>query len=586
MHHNLCFVWFMFQDYILEQLIDNAEISVIDLETTGMSPLYSRIIEIGIVKIQCLKITNSYKTFVNPGTEIPYQITRLTGIKNEDVCNAPFIDEILPDIQQFLGDSIICGHNLQFDLGFLNTAFRNYGYEKISNPLLCTLKLARKLCPDLSSKSLGSVVDHFGIIHKNVHRALGDATVTAKVLLKMIPLLKEDKKLSTVSDIINYQFVPLTKNYRFIKKKLITDLTRLPDSPGVYFFKDSKGNIIYIGKAKSLKNRVKSYFSSNSLKKTRKIIKLASHIDYEVTGSELSALIAEAELIKVYKPHFNVQLKKFTQTYFIRLNHAHEYPRPEVTKKFDFDGSDYFGPYNNIDTVTSLHVLLNKAFTLRECDDKEFAKHRECYLSQICRCLGPCSAENMKEEYGKELLNVYDFLSGKNQFALNRLINKMKDLAERQKYEEAAQFRDVINLILSQIHKSSILSEPVNTANALIVIRGEKKSDMVLLLSGKLFIRKFFIEREPDFDTALDDFYNGTVSLFHTVDLLDLERIKIALSWLVRNKTATEIYYLKDYLGKKELLQQVSQKHPAKFPADSSEFNLKRRLSYDELEGA
>lgn len=575
----------MFQDYVLDQLIDNAAITVLDLETTGMSPLYSRIIEIGIVKIQDMKITGSYKSFINPGCEIPYQITRLTGIKNEDVCNAPFIDEIIPDIQQFLGDTIICGHNLQFDIGFLNAAFRNYGYEKISNPVLCTLKLARKLCPDLSSKSLGSVVAHFGIVHKNVHRALGDATVTAKILLKMIDILKEEKKLSSVSDIINFQFVPISKNYRFIKKKLINDLARLPDSPGVYFFKDSKEKIIYIGKAKSLKNRVKSYFSSNSLKKTKKIIKQASHIDFEVTCSELSALIAEAELMKIYKPQFNIQLKKFTQTYFIRMNSTHDFPRPEITKKFDFDGCDYFGPYNNIDTVNSLHVLLNKAFSLRECDDKEFSKHKECYLTQICRCLGPCKAEDIKEEYKKELTNVYDFLSGKNQFAVNRLINKMKDLSERQKYEEAAQLRDVINLILSQIHKSSILSEPVNTANALILIRGEKKPEMLLLLSGKLFIRNYFIENAISFETALDDYFDGTVNLFHTVDQRDLEKIKITLSWLIRNKTSIEVYYLKDYSDKRELFLQVSQKHSVQVPTDSSEFNLKRRLLYDEFEG-
>jgi len=576
----------MFQDYVLDQMIDAAEISVVDLETTGMSPLYSRIIEIGIVKIKDLKITNSYKTFVNPGAEIPYQITRLTGIKNEHVCNAPFIDEILSDIQQFLGDTVICGHNLQFDLGFLNAAFRNYGYEKISNPLLCTLKLARKLCPELTSKSLGSVVEHFGIVHKNVHRALGDATVTAKVLLKMIPLLKEDKKLSTVSDIINYQFVPVSTQYRFIKKKLINDLVRLPDSPGVYFFKDSKDKIIYIGKAKSLKTRVKSYFSSNALKKTRKIIKQASHIDYQITCSELSALIAEAELIKVHKPQFNVQLKKFTQTYFIRMNTVHDFPRPEITKKFDFDGNDYFGPYNNIDTVNSLHMLLNKAFALRECDDKEFSKHKECYLTQICRCLGPCKVENIKEEYKNELANVYDFLSGRNQFAVNRLINKMKDLSVKQKYEEAAQLRDVINLILSQIHKTSILCEPVNTANALILIRNDVKPDFILLLSGKLFIRNYFIGHEITFDTALDDYFNGTVNIFHAVDQRDLERIKIALSWLIRNKTSVEIYYLKDYPSKKELLLQVSQKHPGPVIRDSSEFNLKRRLHYDELDEA
>ena len=538
--------------------VAESDFCVLDVETTGISPYYNRVIEIGIVKIQGLKIGEKFHTLINPGSEIPYFITQLTGIKNSDVYDAPYFDEIINQILEFIEGSVIVAHNAQFDLSFLKREFKQCGIDKINNPSLCTLKLARKLYPQLKSKSLGSVVRNLGIIHKNAHRALGDATVTAKILLKMIKELEDNHNIQTITDLLNFQYIPVQKEgYKLIKKKLLNDFTKLPDSPGVYFFKNSRDEIIYVGKAKSLKERVKNYFSSSAIRKTRKIVTQASKIDFEVTNSELTALLSEAELIKIHNPRHNVQLKQYGKTYFIRINRNEDFPAVEICTKFDFDGKDYFGPYSNKETVTNLTELVRKTFVLRECDDKEFKKNKECYLSQLHRCIAPCINKSIKSEYEVELNNVYEFLSGKNQVALNRLVNKMKELSEKKKYEEAAQVRDLVNLILAQIHKSSIIAEPINTANVLIVVNEDTKKDLLLLLSGKLFIKDYLIDDFDLFNTAIEDYYSNTISLFHKVENKDLEKIKITLSWLIRNRNNVQVYYLKDYNSKTELYKSV-----------------------------
>ncbi|MCX6150144.1 MAG: exonuclease domain-containing protein [Ignavibacteriales bacterium] len=545
---------------IFDLIIDEAEFCVLDVETTGMSPNNCRVIEIGIVKINNLKVTDRFHSLINPGTEIPYFITQLTGISNSDVYDAPYFDEIISKVQEFIKDTIIVAHNAQFDLSFLKREFNQCGIDKIPNPSLCTLKLARKLYPQFKSKSLGAMVKNLGITHKNVHRALGDASATAKILLKMLIELQENQNVHVVSDLLNYQYIPLLKeNYKLIKKKLLNDFTRLPEAPGVYFFKNSKDEILYVGKAKSLKDRVKNYFSSTALSKSRKIVRQASKIEFETTNSELTALITEAELIKIHNPKHNYQLKKYGQTYFIRVNKNTRFANIESSSHFDLDGNDYFGPYSNQDTLKNLIELINKTFNLRECDDKEFAKLKECYLHQLHRCMAPCINQNISEHYIEELKLVYDFLSGKNQIALNRLINKMKDLSEKRKYEEAGQIRDLVNLILAQIHKTSVIAEPINTANVLIIVSGNGKNDFLLLSSGKLFIKDYLMNDLNLFDTAIEDYYNGTVSLFQEVDKKDLEKIKITLGWLIRNRTSVKVYYLKDYTSREQLFNSITQ---------------------------
>lgn len=532
--------------------------SVIDFETTGTSAKNSRTIEVGIVKIENLKIVDSYQSLINPGQFISPFITSLTGIANEDVVDAPTFEDISQEIKDFIEDTILVGHNLPFDYAFLASEFERSELILPKLQQVCTLKISRSLFPELKSKSLGNMVKHFKIKHRDVHRALGDANATAKLFLKILDKLIKEHNYESIDDLSSFQVTPsVSKSFRLVKKKLVGDISNLPDSPGVYFFKDTKDRIIYIGKAKSLKKRVKNYFSSSASRKAKKIARKASRLGFSKTKSELSALVLEAELIKMHTPQFNSMLKKYSQNYFIRAKLNHKYPDIKVTSKFDFDGNDYFGPYPNRNTAKALKEIVDKTYSIRECSDKELAKQKKCYLLDIKRCCGPCIENGVTEEYRTELEHVFDFLNGKNQFAINRLLNKMKSLSERQKYEEAAETRDTVNLILNQLTRASILAEPINQANVLIEINDYSELDYLLFLEGKVFLRDYHIKEEDFFDVALDDYFENTFHLLSGMENKDLEKIKISLSWLVKNRNKVKIHYLQDFESKEELFQNL-----------------------------
>lgn len=537
---------------IVEMPFEDSDYSVFDFETTGISARSDKVIEIGIVKIKNGKIKDTYSSFINPGRHVPYNITALTGITNDDVSDAPYFEDLYNSIVEFIGDSVLVAHNLSFDYSFLKHECAQANLAMPGNSAICTLKLAKKLYPQLPSKSLGSLIKAFRIKHRNVHRGLGDATATAKLFLKMHSVLREDYDVETVSDLIRFQSLPSSTPYKIIKKKLADDYVNVPTDPGVYFFKNNKDEVIYIGKAKSLKQRVSNYFTNASPRKTKKIVQRASGLGYQITNTELTALLAEAELIKEKSPNFNTLLKNYSRSYFIRITNTHKFPKIEVATKFDFDGNDYYGPYPNRQTAASIKEIVDKTFRLRECTDKELGKRKKCYLADIERCYAPCISD-VFVEYKSELNKVFEFLSGHNQSAVDRLLLKMKEYSEIKKYEEAANTRDVINAIFKQLNKASILAEPINKANALIEIQGAKENDYMLLLEGKPFIKNFFPDGKDNFDDALESYFNGTIKLFKALEEKDLERLKISLSWLVKNKTRIKIHYLNKYSSIEEL---------------------------------
>ncbi|MCW8806436.1 MAG: exonuclease domain-containing protein, partial [Ignavibacteriaceae bacterium] len=446
-------------------LLKEAEFSVLDVETTGLSARNNRVIEIGIVKVKNLKVVDKYTTLINPGCDIPYFITQFTGISNKDVAHSPSFSDTVETIEEFIGNSIISGHNLSFDDGFLRYEFIRNGFEPLSNLNVCTLKLSRKVFPALKSKSLASVTAHLRIKNRDSHRALSDAEATARILIKLIKILSKEKGIKTLQQLIEYGSSLVSSNLNIkLPKEMADSLYSLPDAPGVYYFLNRKNEIIYIGKAKSLKDRVRSYFASTATGKTKKIVRQAAKIKTEITNSELTALLLEAESIKLINPKHNSQLKKYGNKYFVRISKTHKYPKAEITTKFDFDGDDYFGLFISRKKAEVVLDIIDKTFPLRECNEKEFIKRKRCFLADIERCTAPCIKEH-DPDYFEELEKVYEFLAGGNQSALDRMLFKMKDYAAKEKYEKAAETKQVIDLMLSQTHKSSLLAEPINKAN-------------------------------------------------------------------------------------------------------------------------
>ncbi len=181
--------------------------TIVDLETTGLSKNYHKITEIAAVKVRDNKITDSYQTLVNPETRIPSFITRLTGIDNELVKDAPKIKQVLPDFQDFLGDDVFVAHNASFDFGFLNHNLKTHYNQDLRNEVLCTRKLANRLYPNLERKRLCDLCDHLNIKNVESHRALGDVRATARVFTNMLKDL-DSKNIKDVNDILKFQKRP------------------------------------------------------------------------------------------------------------------------------------------------------------------------------------------------------------------------------------------------------------------------------------------------------------------------------------------------------------------------------------------
>ena len=574
----------MIKDNTSQIHVEAAEFCIVDVETTGLSPQRNGIIEIGLVKVSNLKITEKFHSLVNPGKDIPFFITQLTGISNEDVYDAPFFEDIANKIVEFVGDNILTAHNFSFDNSFLRKELRYCGREPLENNNLCTLKLSRRLYPMLRSKSLGSICNHLRLKNTGEHRALGDAEVTAKVLIKIIKDLKVKHNINYLNELLGFQFIPqnITKQTK-VNEKLGSDVSMLPDVPGIYYFLNSKEEIIYIGKAKSLKNRVRSYFLPTSPRKAKKIVKQASRLKIEITNSELTALLMEAELIKLINPRHNTQLKKYGNKYFLRITTTHQFPSIEICNYFDFDGNDYFGLFISRKKADLVLEMITKTFALRECSDAEFSRGKACFLAEINRCTAPCV--NMdKSFYFDELNNVYEFLYGKNQFALNRQINKMKDYSDKQKYEKAAETKQLIDMILSQTHKSSLLAEPVNIANVLFEVSGSFGKDYVLMLAGKIYIKKYAVDTKDYFEAALDDYFEKTINTNLMPNQEDMEKMKITLNWLIKNRNNVRIFYLKEFQRKEELFSHLSRTGITTNPPEASTFDIRNFINEEILE--
>lgn len=248
-----------------------------------------------------------------------------------------------------------------------------------------------------------------------------------------------------------------------IMLKIKEKLKNLPMSPGVYLMKDKDNKIIYVGKSKLLKNRVSSYFI-NSKGHNIKTKKLVSHIfdfDYMVTDSEVEALILECNLIKKYKPKYNILLKDDKQYPYIKITSKEEYPRIFMTRKLIKDGSKYFGPYMSASNTKETLEMIKKVFKIRSCNKvlpRDIGKERPCLYYHIGQCSAPCAGKISKEEYSEMFNRIADVLNGNYDVLTKSLTEKMYSASENLEFEKAASYRDRINSLKALDEKQKIIS--------------------------------------------------------------------------------------------------------------------------------
>ncbi len=282
--------------------------AIVDIETTGGHAAGNGITEIAICIHNGINVIDRYHTLINPNQKIPVYITALTGISNAMVASAPTFEEVADEIYAYLHDAVFVAHNVNFDYSFIKHQLKNSGYD-LNVKKLCTVRLGRKIFPGLPSYSLGNFCRSMGIEIENRHRAGGDADATAKLFTKMLQQegaqQHVDKMLKKTS---SEQWLPT-----HLEKGVID---ALPNKPGVYYFHNAKGKIIYVGKAINIRKRVSSHFTHNDDGKRRQhFLRFVVNITCTICASELHALVLESAEIKRLWPKYNYSQKQPAQKY-------------------------------------------------------------------------------------------------------------------------------------------------------------------------------------------------------------------------------------------------------------------------------
>ncbi len=371
--------------------------AIIDIETTGGSCKHEKITEIAIYIHDGRKVVNEFVTLINPERNIPYFITNLTGITNEMVANAPRFFEVAKHIVQITEKCIFVAHNANFDYLFVREEFSRLGYD-FQRDTICTVKTSRKLIPGKNSYSLGNLCDSLGIVMNDRHRAASDALATVK-LFEMLNTINGGnlKESSTALEKKN-----LNSNFD------TSIINKLPHDTGVYQFINEKCDIIYIGKSNDIRDRVISHFNNTSTKKALEMKTQVTDIGFEVTGSELIALLKESYEIKKHTPLYN-RAQRRTMHHFGIYTYfdGNGYMRFQVGA--NTTNSDLpIVSFNNFDEAKNYLTLLVEKYKLCQKLCGLYTSSDGCFHYQINECNGACLGKENSDSYNIRAQQVVD----------------------------------------------------------------------------------------------------------------------------------------------------------------------------------
>lgn len=354
-------------------------------------------------------------------------------------------------------------------------------------------------------------------------------------------------------------------------------LKKLPDKPGVYLMKDENGEIIYVGKSKSLKNRVSQYFRSQKghPPKVKAMVKVIKEFEYIITDTEVEALILEANLIKKHKPRYNVLLRDDKSYPYIKITLNEKYPRVLKTRRVIKDSARYFGPYINVDAVNQTLATIEELFPLRKCKrNLEQNNERPCLNYHIKKCLGPCTGKVNHDEYMEMIDQIVLFLGGKQDILIKELEGKMAKAAQELHFERAAKYRDRINALKNLAEKQKIVSTSDADQDYIsMAISDDKVCIMVFFVrSGKLVGREHYIlegtedmERSEILSTFVKQFYSSTS--FIPKEILaheNMEDSEVIESWLSQ-KRQSKVTVKQPMRGEKKKLLELVYKNALEY---------------------
>ncbi len=484
----------------------------LDVETTGLRPSRHRVIEFGAVRYRDGRPTDRMAILINPERRLPAYIAQLTGIREAMLITAPTFRQVAEQILAFLGEELLIGYNLGFDLDFLNMELRRSGRAPLVNESLDVLPLAQRLVPELGRLTLEVVCRALAVPHSQRHRALPDAEATGQLFLALSERarasgLRDFDSLRQVSAGVAPAVVEAVARGRALLDRAY--LERIPERSGVYVMRDAQGRVLYVGKAKNLRRRVSSYYSQ-PLGYTRKmdgLLESVAEIEVVETGSELEALLLESQFIHRYRPPYNSQQRNHESYPYIKVEVSNPWPRVLLTRQRADDDACYLGPFRSTAAARAAVELIHEVFPLRTCS-RSFRTAKSygspCLQLALGRCLGPCVGRADREVYRRLVQELLAFLRGEREDVIEALHRQLMAAAERLDFERAARLRDLIRRAQGLILAQQLVDETVGRAPVVVVTPSPEPGarEFLLIVHGRLWAQVRASAEQRDVEVA------------------------------------------------------------------------------------
>jgi DNA polymerase-3 subunit epsilon len=477
-------------DDLGRNLIDTTFV-VLDLETTGGSPRDCAITEIGAVKVRGGEVIGEFQTLINPGGPIPPFITVLTGITDAMVISAPPIGEALFSLFEFLGspeETVLVAHNAPFDIGFLKSAA-----EKLQTPwpryqVVDTARITRYVVTrdEVRDFKLSTLASFFGANTNPEHRALADARATVDVLHGVIERLGSFG-VTTLEDLKGF-----TNRVTDAQRRKRHFADGLPSTPGVYLFKDSTGEPLYIGTTRNLKNRVRTYFTAaETRKRIHDMIALADRVEIIQTPTIIEAEIRELRLIAEKRPRFNRRSRFQEKAIWIKLS---DEPYPRLTQVRGAsslsDEHGWSGPFNGRDEAERAIEALHEVFPIRQCKPRitlTSMKHASpCALLDLGKCGAPCVGLQSLDSYLSTASDLKFAMLIDSREMLTKLRERMHNLSMQERFEEAAEVRNRLGAYIRGTARGERIRSLTKVEEIVALTRSGKNIELVLIRYGRL----------------------------------------------------------------------------------------------------
>ena len=472
---------------LLERPLAETEFLAVDTETNGLGSDACEVTEVGAVLVGGGELHERWRSLVRTERPLSRGIQRFTGISQAMIDSAPEPAAVFAELARLLERRVLVAHNASFDRRVLRQAFERSGLDWPDPPTLCTVALARRLAPLARRRGLASLAATLGVEVEEVHRALPDALTCARVFCALFPRLCAHAP--TVG-----QALELTRSRRRAGKTEPAarippderpDLSKLPEDPGVYVFRDERGRPLYVGKSVSLRSRARAHFCAPA-----DWTGSAEIVDYKPTNSELGALVLESRLIKRWRPAGNVRLKRTDGYVYIRCRMDIAYPVLEVAPEPAAGLAVNVGPLRGHALATELCDLLNSLYLLRRCGRKLKRREHPSAYGQMERCCSPCLGDLDPNAYRRQLdaaLGHFQEPDGGARL-LAELDRRMQEASAERRYERAGALcrrRERLAWLLERLEG---VLRAVHAAPALLLSRHPVKPrfDAFWLIHGRI----------------------------------------------------------------------------------------------------